>query len=230
MMDAVYRLIDTELKLRHPLGGGWAWLARSLQLGERGDQIVNNWKRRGVPAARYAAIADALGWSADVLTLKLPPPKWGEKKHPDTHAQDLSYAGRPKTSTKVPVVGTAKLGADGFYVELESPTGFGDGYVEHYSADANAYGVRVKGDSMHPAIKHGQVVVVEPNGQLVPGENVLVALRDGRKMVKELVTGRPDSITLVSVNGGDRLTIQREEVEFIHAVAAVVSASKWRPE
>ncbi len=154
----------------------------------------------------------------------------GDGKLPVTYTPDLSYAGRPKNSTKVPVVGTAKLGTDGFYVELESPTGFGDGYVEHYSNDANAYGVRVKGDSMHPAIKHGQVVIVEPSGALVPGENVLVSLRDGRKMVKELVTGRPDSITLVSVNGGDRITIQREEVEFIHAVAAVVSASKWRPE
>ena len=147
-----------------------------------------------------------------------------------TNPSHLQYAGKPKNSAKVPVVGTARLGSDGFYVELEAPAGYGDGYVEHYSADENAYGVRVKGDSMHPAIKHGQVVVVEPSGQLVPGENVLVALRDGRKMVKELVTGRPDSITLVSVNGGERITVQREDVEFIHAVAAVVSASKWRPE
>lgn len=169
-------------------------------------------------------------WASELSANDGAPLKNAPVKLPVTSFPELSYAGRPRNSARVPVVGTAKLGADGFYVELESPTGFGDGYVEHYSADANAYGVRVKGDSMHPAIKHGQVVVVEPNGQLVPGENVLVALRDGRKMVKELVTGRPDSITLVSVNGGDRITIQREEVEFIHAVAAVVSASKWRPE
>lgn len=144
------------------------------------------------------------------------------------NSSNLQYAGRPKNSTQVPVVGTAKLGSDGFYVELESPAGFGDGYVEHYSADENAYGVRVRGDSMHPAIKHGQVVVVEPSGQLVPGENVLVALLDGRRMVKELITARADSITLMSVNGGERMTVQREEVEFVHAVAAIVSASKWR--
>jgi len=171
------------------------------------------------------------GWTSLAQSQATAPPHFGGVVAKTAiNSSNLQYAGRPKNSTRVPVVGTARLGSDGFYVELEAPAGYGDGYVEHYSADENAYGVRVKGDSMHPAIKHGQVVVVEPSGQLVPGENVLVALRDGRKMVKELVTGRPDSITLVSVNGGERITVQREDVEFIHAVAAVVSASKWRPE
>lgn len=169
------------------------------------------------------------GW-ASLVGATHAPQIGGGAAIPLTSAAHLQYAGKPKNSTKVPVVGTARLGTDGFYVELEAPAGFGDGYVEHYSADENAYGVRVRGDSMHPAIKHGQVVVVEPNGPLVPGENVLVALRDGRKMVKELVTVRADSITLVSVNSGERMTVQQEEVEFVHAVAAVVSASKWRSE
>jgi phage repressor protein C with HTH and peptisase S24 domain len=127
-------------------------------------------------------------------------------------------------------VGTAKLGEDGYYTELEHPAGHGDGYVEHYSADSSAYALRVKGDSMHPTIRHGQFVLVEPHGQCVPGENILLSLHDGRKMVKELVTERPDSVTVLSVNGGQRMTFDRVQIDCMHAVAAVISASKWRPE
>ncbi|MDO9313371.1 MAG: S24 family peptidase [Burkholderiaceae bacterium] len=229
VMDFVYERIDAELKRTRGQRGGWAWLARQLDLGVRGSQVVQNWKTRGVPPEHYIGIAEVLGWTVEELVGKAQPREPG-MKHPVTRGDDLSYAGRPKTSMRVPVVGTAKLGSDGYYVELETPTGYGDGYVEHYSRDGNAYGVRVKGDSMHPAIKHGQVVVVEPNGELVPGENVLLSLRDGRKMVKELIIGRADSVTVASVNGGERLTFSREEIEWIHSIAAVVSASKWRPE
>lgn len=122
------------------------------------------------------------------------------------------------------------MGSDGHYYELEHPPGHGDGFVEAHSADGSAYALRVKGDSMHPAIKHGQIVLVEPAGACVPGENVLVALRDGRRMIKELVAVREDSITVMSVNGGSRDTFDRREVEFVHSVAAVFSSSKWRPE
>jgi len=226
-MDSVCELIDRELKARYPLGGGWAWLARSLELGDTGDQVVNNWKRRGVPAARYATIADALGWSADVLTLKIPPPKWRGRKNSLTSLPEFSYAGAITNSLRLTVLGEVKLNDDGSYTEIETATA---GYVEHFSDDKNAYGIRVRGDALHPAIKHGQVVVVEPKGALVAGESVLVALADGRRFIKELVTERADSITLISLIGGERMTVQRNDVECIHAVAAVVSASKWRPD
>lgn len=122
------------------------------------------------------------------------------------------------------------MGQDGYYYELEHPAGHGDGFIEAHSADDNAYALRVRGDSMHPAIKHGQIVLVEPAGNCVPGENVLVAMRDGRRMIKELVAAREDSITVMSVNGGQRDTFERQEVDFVHSVAAVFSSSKWRPE
>lgn len=63
----------------------------------------------------------------------------------------------------------------------------------------------------------------------VPGEYVVIALTDGRKMVKELVIERPSEIVVESVNGNHRVTIDRGEIERMHPVAAVVAASKWRP-
>jgi phage repressor protein C with HTH and peptisase S24 domain len=122
------------------------------------------------------------------------------------------------------------MGEDGFYDELGHPPGHGDGWVPGYSEDPNVYALRVRGDSMAPTIKHGQFVVVEPNSELVPGEPVVVGLRDGSKMVKELQYRRGDSISLLSINGGRARTVMLEEIEFIHPVVSIVQASRWRQE
>ena len=148
----------------------------------------------------------------------------------DGDTDDVEYAGRLRTIRGVPVVGTARMGPDGFYEEISSTVGHGDGSVEGYSSDPHAYALRVKGDSMYPAIKDGQFVVIEPGGRCVPGENVMVCLMDGRRMVKELFLDRSGSVTLLSINGGERLTLDRKEIDQMYPVAAVIAASKWRPE
>lgn len=227
LMDEVWNRVIAELK-RRGVAYPQAWLARHFGIE---DGAVTNWKNRGIPKGRQMELAELFGWTPKQMKgegLPPKPPSEGIKaSFPGAGGQVLAYAGRPRSQSRVPVVGTAKLGEDGYYTELEHPVGHGDGYVEAYSSDENAYALRVKGDSMHPTIRHGQVVVIEPNGRCVPGEPVLVALHDGRRMVKELVTERSDSITVVSVNGGQRLTLDRLTVEFMHPVAAVYSASKW---
>ena len=225
-MDPVWTRIDRELARRRLR---WAWLARALDMT---DQQVNNWKRRRVPPEQYQRIAEALGVTVDSLLTEddTTPGSRGERSTPPSIQTGLSYAGRPRQAQRIPVVGTAKMGSDGYYYELEHPVGHGDGFIEAHSSDGNAYALRVKGDSMHPAIKHGQIVLIEPGGSCLPGENILVAMRDGRRMLKELVAVREDSITVMSVNGGGRDTFERRDVEFVHSVAAVFSSSKWRPE
>ena len=140
------------------------------------------------------------------------------------------FAGRPKQARFVPIVGTAKMGSDGYYEEISSVVGAGDGHIEIATEDPNAYGLRVRGQSMFPAIRDGWYVLVEPNGTPQTGEYVLLKLRDGRKMVKELLVRRSTSIEVLSVNTQERLTFDLAEIEALHAVAAVVSSSKWRPD
>lgn len=137
----------------------------------------------------------------------------------------LEHAGAPRFNRRVPIKGRAKLGDDGFYEDITE-----DGWVDSYSPDADAYGIRVKGDSMHPAIRSGSVVIVEPNGACIPAEFVAIALKNGSKMVKELVAERTDEIIVESVNGNCRQTIEKADILQIHPVAAVVSPSKWRAE
>jgi hypothetical protein len=67
MEDPVWHRVDRELALRrdrHTLPGTWSDVARALDTTE---QRVNNWKRRGVPSAQYAALAAVLGWTVDHL-------------------------------------------------------------------------------------------------------------------------------------------------------------------
>ncbi len=127
---------------------------------------------------------------------------------------------------QAPIVGTASLGFDGFWSELEYPVGHGDGHVMHPSEDRNAYALMVKGDSMYPAIRSGFIVIVEPNTAPVVGEFVVVKLKDGRSTVKELLWQRGEEYTLQAVNGQARMTVRAQDIEFVHYVAAIVPPSR----
>lgn len=147
-------------------------------------------------------------------------------------AQPLVQAGGLPATTFVPVVGTAKMGDCGYYEEISTMSGAGDGYIATYSKDQNAYALRVRGDSMAPAIRDGWYVVVEPNSTPSVGEYVLVKLKDGQRMVKELLYQRTDSIAVMSINGEKRKTIPTDEIDDHHGIQAIVAIlppSKWMP-
>lgn len=129
---------------------------------------------------------------------------------------------------KIPVVGNAQLGEDGFYDELAYPVGHGDGFVHYPTRDANAYALRVKGDSMRPRIKHGEFVVIEPHHPPEPGDEVLVRTKDGKTMVKVLDFRRGGVVQLSSVNEEHKpLTVDDEQIDRLHYVAAIVKSSRY---
>ncbi|WGT64978.1 S24 family peptidase [Variovorax paradoxus] len=154
----------------------------------------------------------------------------GIKKVAPANDDGAEYAGRSRPQRLVPIVGMAKMGSDGFYEEISSVVGAGDGHIEIATEDPNAYGLQVRGQSMFPAIRDGWYVLIEPNGEPRTGEYVLLKLRDGRKMVKELLIRRAGSVEVLSVNSQERMTFDVSEIDSIHAVGAVVTPSKWRPD
>ena len=85
--------------------------------------------------------------------------------------------------------------------------------------------MRMLDDSMHPGIKRGAFFVVEPNGRCVLGEYVLIRKRDGRRVVRELVTDGAAAVVVEAVNGNARQTIERSAIEAMWPVVAIVSAS-----
>jgi phage repressor protein C with HTH and peptisase S24 domain len=124
---------------------------------------------------------------------------------------------------RVPVVGQVQGGVDGFLEELQYPVGHGEGYVEYWCKDPTAYAVRVKGDSMHPRYRAGEFVVVTPGIEAQPGSDVVVALQDGRKLLKQLNWQRDGEIQLLSINNHFApLTLTLAEVQWVHRVAGSV--------
>lgn len=135
--------------------------------------------------------------------------------------------GPPITSPwrAIPIVGTAQMGTEGYWHALESA----DGYVDVPSRDKDAYALRLKGNSMAPAIKSGWVAVIEPSGLLIPGEYVMVRLIDEECMLKELLYVNDVEVSLASVNDAyERRTIPVEQIELIHHVGHICPPSKVR--
>lgn len=124
----------------------------------------------------------------------------------------------PRESRMIPVVGRARGGDNGFFDEEQYPVGFGDGQLEVRSKDMAAFGLLIVGTSMSPRYRHNEFAVVEPSLAYEPGEDVYVALKDGRKLIKELAWARADSIKLLSVNETDNppMMISMVEVEVIY--------------
>lgn len=130
----------------------------------------------------------------------------------------------------VPVVGTAQLGDDGYWIEIDYPVGHGEGFITYPTRDKNAYALRVKGDSMRPRIKPGEFVVILPNHSIPPGEEVMVKTTDGRCMIKRLGTRRNGMVELISINETDHrpITLEETQVEKMHYVAAIVKDDLYR--
>ena len=136
-----------------------------------------------------------------------------------------------KQSKGVPVVGEVKGGSDGFIDELQYPTGHGDGFVTYPTTDANAYALRVRGDSMHPRYRAGEYIVIEPSIEPQTGDDVVVSMTDGRKMLKELNWMRDGEVQLLSVNNHyGPLTISTSDVLYIHLVAGRARRSAFNKE
>jgi phage repressor protein C with HTH and peptisase S24 domain len=133
--------------------------------------------------------------------------------------------------TSVPVVGTAQAGDEGYWLEFERPPGHGEGRIRYATTDANAYAVRVKGDSMRPRIKPGEFLVIEPHRDCIPGDEVLVRTKNGRSMVKLLGSQRAGLVELRSINDDHKpITLDVTEIEVMHNVAAVARTSAFIPD
>jgi phage repressor protein C with HTH and peptisase S24 domain len=129
----------------------------------------------------------------------------------------------------VPVVGTAQLGDNGHFYDLEYPVGHGDGAIDWPTKDGNAYALRCRGESMKPRIRHNEYVIVEPGHPVASGDEVLVKAVDGRVMVKQLAYTRDGMVHLDSVNEAHpRISLLQAEISVMHYVAAIAKQTLWR--
>ncbi|MEG4315380.1 LexA family transcriptional regulator [Pseudomonas sp. FIP_A4] len=170
-------------------------------------------------------IARALGVNAHWLRHG-GPNATGPKEGPASYAMDMEPGPEIITPYRpIKIVGTAQLGNEGYWYALDG----GDGVVDVPSRDPDAYALRLRGDSMAPAIRSGWIAIVEPNHRLVPLEYVMIRLQDGECMLKELLQATDEEVVVQSVNERfGRRTIPTDHIETIHYVGHIVAPSKLR--
>ncbi|QIU92118.1 LexA family transcriptional regulator [Yokenella regensburgei] len=135
----------------------------------------------------------------------------------------IEYAGKLRSGS-IPVVGEAILGVDGMIDMVEVKAG----WLQIYSSDKDAYGLRVKGDSMYPRIQSGEFVVIEPNTPVHSGDEVFVRTRDGHNMIKVMTKTRDGGFQFSSINNEHKpITVDHDGVEKMHYVAAIVKGTRY---
>lgn len=126
---------------------------------------------------------------------------------------------------RIPVIGYAQAGAEGYFDDGGYPVGAGwDELLFPAVGDDNAYALEISGDSMEPVYRDGDTVIVSPAAQIRRGDRVVVRLRNSEVMAKQLVRESATRIELLSINRAhpDRV-IPREEVSWM---ARIIWASQ----
>ena len=101
----------------------------------------------------------------------------------------------------VPLLGFAEAGSGGYFDDGGFPVGEGwDEIAFPAVGDEPAYALEISGQSMQPAYRDGDVILVSPTAPIRRGDRVVVRTRDGEVMAKELKRRTAKSIELRSLN------------------------------
>jgi phage repressor protein C with HTH and peptisase S24 domain len=101
----------------------------------------------------------------------------------------------------VPLIGFAEAGAGGYFDDGGFPAGEGwDEIAFPAVTDEHAYALEVSGQSMEPAYRDGDVILVSPSAPIRRGDRVVVKTRGGEVMAKELKRRTAKTIELKSLN------------------------------
>jgi len=131
----------------------------------------------------------------------------------------------PRRVQSVPLIGFGQAGSGGFFDDAGFPVGKGWEEVGLPQVhDEHAYALQISGDSMKPAYRAGDVIVVSPGATVRRGDRVVVKTREGEVLVKELKRRTTKIVELRSLNPThvDRV-LSAADVEWI---ARIVWASQ----
>jgi len=113
----------------------------------------------------------------------------------------LIEPGTGAAARAVPLLGFAEAGAGGYFDDGGFPAGEGwDEIAFPAVTDDHAYALEVSGQSMEPAYRDGDVILVSPSAPIRRGDRVVVRTKDGEVLAKELKRKTAKSIELKSLN------------------------------
>jgi len=122
----------------------------------------------------------------------------------DTFVTLITDGGKP-IITSVPLIGFAQAGTGGFFDDGGFPVGKGWEEIAFPSVtDEHAYALEISGDSMKPAYRDGDIIVVSPGAPVRKGDRVVVKTKNDEVMVKELKRKNSKVLELKSLNAEHR--------------------------
>ena len=189
--EDIWRALDT---LAAEYGLSVSGLARQSGL----DPTTFNVSKRRMPDGRarwpstesLAKVLNATGASLEAFTALV------------SGARALtSSSSRPASQRRIPLIGLAQAGAEGFFDDGGFPVG---GSWDEVSlpeiGDLNAYALEISGASMEPVFRDGDVVIVSPAAPIRRGDRVVVRTVAGEVMAKQLVRRSARRVELKSLN------------------------------
>ena len=141
----------------------------------------------------------------------------------ETFVQLIGDGGRSLQS--VPMLGFAQAGSGGHFDDSGFPVGKNwDEVALPGAGDEHAYALEISGESMKPAYRDGDIIVVSPGTPIRRGDRVVVKTMGGEVLVKELKRRTAKTLELQSLNPAhaDR-ALDAEDVAWI---ARIVWASQ----
>src|ERR1700691_4997112 len=131
-----------------------------------------------------------------------------------------SSAGARGISRRVPLIGLAQAGGDGYFDDGGYPVGGGwDEVSLPEIADPNAYALEISGESMEPVFRDGDLVIVSPTAPIRRGDRVVVRTVGGEVMAKQLARRSARRVELRSLNPAHQDYIfDLVEVAWMHRV------------
>jgi len=217
--------------------------ARNLTQQDLADQIgrdksiVSKLERNvsGITSATLNGIAAALGVTP--AALYEPPPEGTRPKSADTPHQAGSVA-IEATRTRADGMVTENLVGDRLDLPVyASAQGGQTGMVISYEPIdwvkrpeplfnvKNGFGMYVVGDSMFPAYRQGDMILIHPSKPANPGDDVLVVKKNGstqefEALVKTLISTNSKEIRLAQYNPSDEFSIPKDTIQAVYLIVA----------
>ncbi|MBU6497560.1 MAG: helix-turn-helix transcriptional regulator [Rhodospirillales bacterium] len=190
--DDIWRALDT-LAAEHGLSP--SGLAKRAGL----DATTFNPSKRRMPDGRarwpgtesLAKVLEATGASLEAFSALV------------TGARALPGGGRAAAvaSRRIPLIGLAQAGGEGFFDDGGYPVGGSwDEVGLPEIADPNAYALEISGDSMEPVFRDGDTVIVSPAAPIRRGDRVVVRTAAGEVMAKQLARRSARRVEVRSLN------------------------------
>jgi phage repressor protein C with HTH and peptisase S24 domain len=163
------------------------------------DATTFNPSKRRMPDGRMrwpsteslAKVLDATGASLDAFTSLV------------TGARALPRGGRATAATqrRIPLIGLAQAGAEGFFDDGGYPVGGAwDEVGLPDIPDPHAYALEISGESMEPVFRDGDHVIVSPAAPIRRGDRVVLRTVVGEVMAKQLARRSARRVEVRSLN------------------------------